>query len=183
MLPSDAPTRIAIRRPSPVFRRRRGGGHRPAQKRAHELRVPLKAAGGQDDTRASADRPALPVDLHLDAGHPSTAEDQLVSTHAGLGVDAMVQASAQQCTDQCQTAGADVARLPFAQDLVGDRAGAAAVRLLAQPQPADRHLGGDPIAPRSELEEGEQFGLQRASAARQAARVLGVVVGIALEQP
>ena len=69
MLPSWAPTRIAIRRPSPVLVGTPAGrAHRAAQEVADQVGVVLEAAGGDDDG-AGGDRRGVPVRaLELHAG-------------------------------------------------------------------------------------------------------------------
>ena len=155
----------AHRHPQPVARVRRrrcGRGHRPAQERAHELRVPLKPPVARTTPDPGIDQPALPVDFDFDPGHPPVADGQfLARTPVSASTPCQHRAAAP---DQRQAAGRMSAASRSRQELVGDRAGPApwTARMSAAGGSSPRRRSGRPT-PGSSNENG--FGLQRPPAA------------------
>ena len=182
MLPSDAPTRIAIRRPSPVFvGHGRRADQRSADERVDQFAVPLEAAGREHDA-AVARLTGLAV-LEAHAGHPAVVDDEFDGAHPRARLDAAVEAGLEQRTDQALPGAALVVDLAALEFLRRDAVRCAAAEAglahhdVAGQLRADRHL----VLPLAELVEREQRAFQRAPAAALRARVLGVVVGEVLD--
>ena len=138
MLPSAAPTRMAIRSPSPVLVGRwpgwssgRAGRRGPARRptRSHRWRAPRR--GGPP----TSDRAVGAVEGHA-ATRPSSTTSSTARAPSDR-LDAPVQAGLEQRADEGLPTAPDVSRRPVGEHLGGDGAVAATERRLGQ-----REAGG-----------------------------------------
>ncbi len=162
-----------------------GAVQRAADERAHQSRIMLEAAGGQDDPAPRTDFEGAGGRLEPDTDHLACLDDQRLRPGLGPRLDAAVQAAAQKGADQPLAGAALVVDPPAGHLLRRNTARCAtAQRGLAHHDVAAQLIThAHPVSPRAELIEGKQRALHRASAPGLRAGMLRVVVGEVLDDP
>ena len=161
-----------------------GGVHRPTQVRPDERLVPLETPGRQDHASPGDYIGRSVRRVESDARHPLLGGEEVARPPPGMHSHPGIEAPRQQGPHERLTHPADASLPAVDNDGAWRRLDRAAVAGLRQQQ-RPRLAGPEPQAtrPLAEHRQIEQFGLQRATTAGTCTSHLGVIVGVAGQQP